>query len=318
MVDSFGRNINYLRISVTDLCNLRCKYCMPEQGINKIDNRQILKLEEIEEITNTFVELGVTKVRITGGEPLIRNNILNIIKNIGQIKGIEDFSMTTNGTLLKDYSKQLRSFGINRLNISLDTLKKDKYEYITRGGSFKNLLKGIEKAKQIGISPIKFNVVLVKGFNDDEIEDFVNLTVHEKVDVRFIELMPIGQCKNWSLGKYVSNEIVLRTVKNLIEIEKEDISSPAKYYKLRNAKGKIGLISPISCMFCENCNRVRLTCDGKLKLCLHSNDEIDLKTHLRNGESIKEIIINAINKKPEKHHLENGEYIDRNMVAIGG
>lgn len=318
MIDSFGRNINYLRISVTDLCNLRCKYCIPEQGINKIHNKEILTLEEIEEITKTFVELGVTKVRITGGEPLVRRNVLNLIKNIGNIKGIEDFSITTNGTLLESYSNKLKSFGVNRLNISLDTLKQDKYKYITRGGNFQNLLKGIEKAKQMGISPIKFNVVLVKDFNDDEIEDFVNLTINEKIDVRFIELMPIGQCKDWSLGKYVSNETVLRKVKNLVEVEKEDIASPAKYYKLPNAKGKVGLISPISCIFCKDCNRVRLTCDGKLKLCLHSDEEIDLKTPLRNGEPIKQIIINAINKKPEKHNLEDGEYINRNMVAIGG
>ncbi|MBU5226858.1 GTP 3',8-cyclase MoaA [Clostridium senegalense] len=318
MIDSFGRNINYLRISVTDLCNLRCKYCIPEQGINKIDNKEILTLEEIEEITKIFVELGVTKVRITGGEPLVRKNVLKLIKNIGSIEKIKDFSITTNGTLLEDYIEELKAFGVNRLNISLDTFNEDRYKYITRGGELQKVLNGIEKAKQMGISPIKFNVVLVKGFNDDEIKDFVNLTIDEDVHVRFIELMPIGQCKNWSLGKFISNETILSKVKGLEEVESEDISSPAKYYKLPNAKGKVGLISSISCNFCKDCNRIRLTCDGKLKLCLHSDEEIDLKNPLRNGEDVKQIIINAINKKPQRHNLEDGEYINRNMVAIGG
>lgn len=318
MIDSFGRNINYLRISVTDLCNLRCKYCIPEQGINKIDNKEILTLEEIEEITKIFVELGVTKVRITGGEPLVRKNVLKLIKNIGSIEKIKDFSITTNGTLLEDYIEELKAFGVNRLNISLDTFNEDRYKYITRGGELQKVLNGIEKAKQMGISPIKFNVVLVKGFNDDEIKDFVNLTIDEDVHVRFIELMPIGQCKNWSLGKFISNETILSKVKGLEEDKSEDISSPAKYYKLPNAKGKVGLISSISCNFCKDCNRIRLTCDGKLKLCLHSDEEIDLKNPLRNGEDVKQIIINAINKKPQRHNLEDGEYINRNMVAIGG
>ncbi|GAA0116440.1 GTP 3',8-cyclase MoaA [Clostridium senegalense] len=318
MIDSFGRNINYLRISVTDLCNLRCKYCIPEQGINKIDNKEILTLEEIEEITKIFVELGVTKVRITGGEPLVRKNVLKLIKNIGSIEKIKDFSITTNGTSLEDYIEELKAFGVNRLNISLDTFNEDRYKYITRGGELQKVLNGIEKAKQMGISPIKFNVVLVKGFNDDEIKDFVNLTIDEDVHVRFIELMPIGQCKNWSLGKFISNETILSKVKGLEEVESEDISSPAKYYKLPNAKGKVGLISSISCNFCKDCNRIRLTCDGKLKLCLHSDEEIDLKNPLRNGEDVKQIIINAINKKPQRHNLEDGEYINRNMVAIGG
>ncbi|WP_010295093.1 GTP 3',8-cyclase MoaA [Clostridium senegalense] len=318
MIDSFGRNINYLRISVTDLCNLRCKYCIPEQGINKIDNKEILTLEEIEEITKIFVELGVTKVRITGGEPLVRKNVLKLIKNIGSIEKIKDFSITTNGTLLEDFIEELKAFGVNRLNISLDTFNEDKYKYITRGGELQKVLNGIEKAKQMGISPIKFNVVLVKGFNDDEIKDFVNLTIDEDVHVRFIELMPIGQCKNWSLGKFISNETILSKVKGLEEDKSEDISSPAKYYKLPNAKGKVGLISSISCNFCKDCNRIRLTCDGKLKLCLHSDEEIDLKNPLRNGEDVKQIIINAINKKPQRHNLEDGEYINRNMVAIGG
>lgn len=318
MIDSYGRDINYLRISVTDLCNLRCRYCMPEEGIIKMQYDEILRLEEIYELAKTFVSLGVNKIRITGGEPLIRKGIINLIENIGKLEGVKDFAITTNGIFLKKYAKDLKDAGLNRVNISLDTLDEKKYYDITKGGSLKDVLEGIEEAKRVGLTPIKLNTVLVGGFNDNEIEDFVNLTKNEEIDVRFIELMPIGQAKDWSLDKFISNKVVLEKVKDLTEITKEDISSPAKYYKLPNGKGRVGLINPISCKFCENCNRLRLTADGKVKPCLHSNDEIDLRTPLRNGEDVKEIIVNLIKNKPKEHNLEHGEYIKRNMTAIGG
>lgn len=318
MIDSYGRNINYLRISVTDLCNLRCKYCMPEEGILKAHHNEILRLEEIYELSKKFVALGVNKIRITGGEPLIRKGILGLVENIGNLEGINDFAMTTNGLLLKKYAKDLKNAGLNRVNISLDTLDEKKYYDITKGGCLKDVLEGIEEAKKVGLTPIKLNVVLVGGFNENEIEDFVNLTKDEEIDVRFIELMPIGQAKDWSLDKFISNKAVLEKVKDLQEITKEDISSPAKYYRLPNGKGKVGLINPISCKFCDNCNRVRLTADGKVKPCLHSNDEIDLKTPLRNGQDINKIIVDLVKNKPKEHNLEDGEYIVRNMIAIGG
>lgn len=318
MIDSYGRNINYLRISVTDLCNLRCRYCMPEEGITKIQHHKILKLEEIYELSKSFVSLGVNKIRITGGEPLVRKGILNLVENIAELEGVKDFAMTTNGKLLKKYAKDLKNAGLNRVNISLDTLDEKKYCDITKGGRLSEVLEGIEEAKRIGLTPIKLNVVLVGGFNENEIEDFVNLTKDEEIDVRFIELMPIGQAKDWSLNKFISNKIVLEKVSELKEIKKEDISSPASYYKLPDGKGKVGLINPISCKFCSNCNRVRLTADGKVKPCLHSNDEIDLLSALRKGEDVKEIIVNLINNKPKEHNLEDGKYINRNMIAIGG
>jgi cyclic pyranopterin phosphate synthase len=318
MIDSYGRNINYLRISVTDLCNLRCRYCMPENGIIKAPHNEILRLEEIYELAKNFVELGINKIRITGGEPLIRQGILSLIENIGKLKGVNDYAMTTNGILLKRYAKDLKNAGLNRVNISLDTLDEKKYYHITKGGCLKDVLEGIEEARKVGLTPIKLNVVLVGGFNENEIENFVNLTRNEEIDVRFIELMPIGQAKDWSLDKFISNNVVLEKVKNLSEIEKEDISSPAKYYKLPNSRGKVGLINPISCKFCDNCNRLRLTADGKVKPCLHSNDEIDLKTPLRNGEDINQIISNLIKNKPKEHNMEDGKYINRNMIAIGG
>lgn len=318
MFDSYGRRINYLRISVTDLCNLRCKYCMPEKGIKKMLHGEILSLEEIQSIAESFVEKGVDKIRITGGEPLVRRGLLNLIEGIGNLQKVKDFAMTTNGILLGKYAEDLKNAGLNRVNISMDTLDGKKYSKITRGGRLADVLKGIEAAKNAGLTPIKINVVLIKGFNEDEIESFVNLTRYEEIDVRFIELMPIGALKYWSLNNYISNNIVLEKMPELTEAAATDVSSPAKYYKLSEGKGRVGLINPISCKFCENCNRMRLTVDGKIKPCLHSNDEIDLKVPLRQGENIGKLIDNIIMNKPKEHNLEDGNYISRNMMDIGG
>jgi len=318
MVDLHGRKINYLRISVTDLCNLRCKYCIPEKGIKKIEHKEILTLEEIQKVTEKFADIGVNKVRITGGEPLVRQNILKLVEGIGKMDKVKDLAMTTNGTRLKEYARSLNHAGLNRLNISLDTLNEDKYSKITKVGKLKDVLEGIEAAKKEGLQPIKLNVVLIKDFNENEIEAFVNLTKYEDIDVRFIELMPIGDLKYWSLNNYLSNQAVLERVPSLVEIKSSDISSPAKYYKLPNAKGRVGLINPISCKFCENCNRIRLTADGKIKSCLHSNDEIDLKKILRDGKDITELITKVIENKPKEHGLNDGNYTKRNMTAIGG
>lgn len=317
MKDSFNRNINYLRISVTDLCNLRCKYCMPLNGICKKTHDDMLSFDEIELIAKEFVNLGVDKIRITGGEPLVRNGILDLVEKVGKIKGLKDFAMTTNGILLKKYAKELKLRGLNRVNISIDTLDESKYSHITRGGDLRKVLDGIEEARKVGLNPIKLNVVLIGGFNDDEIENFVNLTKEEDIDVRFIELMPIGEASDWNIDKFISNSTVLKKVKSLIKIENSDKSSPANYYKLPNGKGKIGLINPITCKFCDNCNRVRITSEGKLKLCLHSNDEIDLRPHIKN-EDFGELINDIVKEKPEYHKLEDGEYLHKNMVQIGG
>lgn len=318
MKDSFGREINYLRISVTDLCNLRCRYCMPQEGIPKLPHENVLSVEEIETLAKAFVNLGINKIRLTGGEPLVRRGILDIVERIGKLEGIKDFAITTNGVLLKNLAQELKNRGLKRVNISLDTLKEEKYKYITRIGNIKDVLEGIEAAKKVGLTPIKINTVLVRGFNDDEIEDLARLTEREEIDVRFIELMPIGEAlKNESI-KYISNQIVLEKLPELIPLEKKDPSSPAVYYKLPDAKGRIGLINPISCKFCKYCNRVRLTAQGKMKLCLHSDEEVDLKEALRKGQDIESIIIDAINRKPESHQLERGQYITKKMYQIGG
>ncbi|MTI68034.1 MAG: GTP 3',8-cyclase MoaA [Firmicutes bacterium] len=318
MKDKFGRKINYLRISVTDLCNLRCRYCMPKEGVCKKKHKEILSFEDIEKIAETFVSLGIDKIRLTGGEPLVRKGILNLVKNIGKLDGLKDFAMTTNGILLEKYARDLKKAGLKRINISLDSLDDEKYSYITRGGKLEKVFRGIKKAKSVGLMPIKINTVLIGGYNDEEILDFINITKDENIDVRFIELMPIGQASKWNEERFISNEIVVNNFSELIKVKKDNSSSPAEYFKIPNSKGKVGIINPITCKFCSNCNRIRLTNEGKLKLCLHSNDEIDLKKHIKNKDKLKNIIINSIKDKPKAHNLEDGKYITKNMVQIGG
>lgn len=319
MKDSFGREINYLRISLTDRCNLRCQYCMPEQGIaDKFQHDQILPLEDIYQIVRVFVKLGVHKIRLTGGEPLVRKGIVEVIEMIKKLDGVKDLAMTTNGVLLKEMAPALKNAGLDRVNISLDTLNPQKYQEITRGGNLSDVLAGIAEARKVGLTPIKINTVLIGGFNDDEILDLVDLTNRENIDVRFIELMPIGQAADWAERNFISNETVLEVAKDLIPVEKQDLSSPATYYKFPNGKGKVGIINPISCKFCEYCNRVRLTSTGKLKLCLHSNKEIDLKKYIHDEKALEEVILASIKNKEEAHHLEDGDFITRNMNQIGG
>lgn len=318
MKDSFGRKINYLRVSLTDRCNLRCSYCMPEEGIsNKIRHQDMLSLEENFEIIKAFHDLGINKIRFTGGEPLVRKGISGLIDRVSKLENMQDISMTTNGILLKAMGQELKEAGLKRVNISLDTLNKDKYSQITRGGNLDHVLAGIEEAKRLGLSPIKINTVLIGGFNHDEIQDLVILT-RQGLDVRFIELMPIGQGANFAEENFISNRKILDSIKDLVPVAGEDISSPARYYKLPGAKGKVGLINPISCKFCQNCNRLRLTATGMLKLCLHSNREIDLGTALRQGKDLGQIIKSSVLTKEANHELEYKKYIERNMNEIGG
>ncbi len=317
MKDLFGREINYLRISVTDLCNLRCQYCMPQSGVCKHEHEDVLTIEEFYEIASAFVSLGVNKIRITGGEPLVKNGIIELVEKISSL-GVEELAMTTNGLLLSKYAKDLKKAGLDRVNISLDTLDRKKYSDITRGGDLLKVLEGIEEAKRVGLTPIKINSVLIGDFNTDEIEDFVYITKEEEIDVRFIELMPIGEASDWAKEKFISNNTILEKVPELEKTEATDPSSPAVYYKLPGGKGRVGIINPISCKFCDACNRVRLTSGGKLKLCLHSDDEIDLREVLRSGGNLKQAISDSILKKPEEHHLEEGQIIKRNMNEIGG
>jgi len=313
MKDRFGRNITYLRISVTDLCNLRCKYCMPESGVESLCHSDILSIEEIVEIVKIASKNGIKKIRLTGGEPLVRRGFINLCKEISKINEIEDIAITTNGVHLKAMADELFENKVRRINFSLDTLVKEKYNDITRRNDFDKTMESLFYAIKKGFR-IKINVVLIGGFNDDEIEDFVNLANKYDLEVRFIELMQIGETANWSKDKFISNKVVLEKVPKL---EFDGVSGVAKIYKIKGQKGRIGLISPISCSFCEDCNRIRLTSDGKLKPCLHSSDEINLKG--LSGEELEEVFKRGIYEKPEKHHLEDGKSESaRDMNKIGG
>lgn len=313
MKDRFGRDITYLRISVTDLCNLRCKYCMPESGVESLCHSDILSLEEIVEIVKVAAKNGITKIRLTGGEPLVRRGFVHLCKEISKIEQIEDIAITTNGVHLKNMADDLFENKVKRINFSLDTLVKEKYNDITRRNDFEKTMESLFYAIEKGFK-VKLNVVLIGGFNDDEIENFVKLANDYDLEVRFIELMQIGETANWSKDKFVSNKIVLEKVPKL---EFDGVSGVAKIYKIKGQKGKIGLISPISCSFCSDCNRIRLTSDGKLKPCLHSKDEINLKG--LSGEELEEVFKRGIFDKPEKHHLEDGKSESaRDMNKIGG
>lgn len=315
MKDALGRKIDYLRISVTDKCNLRCKYCMPEEGIQHLNHDEILTIDETLKIVEVFKDLGIKKVRLTGGEPLVRNGILNLVKGIKNM-GIEEICMTTNAIKLYDMADDLKKSGVDRFNISLDTLDADKFRDITRGGDLKKVLKSIDKLKQMDMKPIKINTVVMRHFNYDEIEDFVKFA-ENGVIVRFIELMPIGE----AIGKsddYVSNEEIIKKIGNLQKIDSDSKKSKvAEYYT--NPNGAIvGFINPISHKFCSECNRVRLDCKGNLLMCLHSNKSINLKDCIRNDEDIRQIITQEIYNKPERHYLEEGNFNKRDMNTIGG
>ena len=323
MKDKFGREIDYLRVSVTDKCNLRCIYCMDDKDNTFLKNDDKLTDDEIYRIVKESSELGIKKVRITGGEPLVRPNLVKLISRINSISGIEEIYLTTNGILLADMIDELAANGLKGVNISLDSLKEERFNKLTRLGKLNKVLESIDKATALGIK-VKLNTVIVNDINKDEIIDFVNLTKEKNIDVRFIELMPIGVAINY---KGVTNEEVLKVISenysNYEEVVRSKSSGPASYIKLKDAKGKIGFISAISNCFCENCNRIRLTPEGFLKQCLHFDYGIDLKSKLRagiNDEELKKIIFDNIYDKPEKHHFmescDNKE--NKYMNQIGG
>lgn len=324
MRDKLNRNIDYLRLSITDRCNLRCQYCMGNKNIVFLPKDELLSAKEIERLVKIFSELGIKKIRITGGEPLVRRNFREIVENIDKIDGIEEINITTNGIKLEEELDFLNTKKINSLNISLDTLKNDLYKEITGGGDLEKVLNSIHKAISLNFKRIKLNVVLIKGRNENEIMDFVNLTEKYPIDVRFIELMPIGLGKEFSP---ISNDEVLSIIskeKKLAPFSEKIGSGPAKYYKTEKGIGCIGFITPISHNFCEQCNRIRITPEGFLKLCLHWNKGLNLKELLRSeisAQEIKEKILQAIDNKPDKHNMEKKEdknFDKRFMNRIGG
>lgn len=324
MIDKIGRKIEYLRLSITDRCNLRCQYCMSDKDIEFLPREELLTPEEIERVINIFASLGIKKIRLTGGEPLVRRNFGIILDKINSIPDIEEISLTTNGTFLEENISSLINKGIKRINISLDTLKPELYHELTRNGSLDDVLAGIKKAVQLNFDRIKLNIVLIKGKNDSEIMDFVKFSEKYPVDIRFIELMPIGEGKNFTP---ISNDEILEIIKkerDLYPVTEKIGSGPATYYKTPFSKGNIGFITPLSHSFCDQCNRIRITPEGFLKLCLHWNEGIDLKKYLRSGikdEELKKIIYDAIFNKPEHHTMseeENKNSDKRKMNQIGG
>ena len=317
MIDNYNRNITYMRVSVTELCNLRCRYCMPEEGIAKKAHEDMMTAEETIMAVKAAARLGIRKIRVTGGEPLVKRGIVKLCGAISHIPGIEEVCMTTNGTLLPRFAKELKAAGVSRLNISLDTLDEEKYRHITRMGELKDALAGIEAAEQAGFCETKINCVLMGGFNDDEIPRFAELTRNRPIEVRFIELMPIGGGIGFDKAQFVSCETVLEKVPELESLGRED--GVARLYAFPGAAGRVGLIRPVSCEFCQGCNKIRLTADGKIKPCLHSDQEISLKG--MQEDEMEEALRRAILDKPEKREAldaESPSKAGRDMNQIGG
>ena len=317
MKDGFGRSITYLRLSVTDLCDLRCRYCMPEKGVCKKEHTEMLSEEEMIRVVEAGAFLGIKKLRITGGEPLVKRNILSICEKAAKVDGIEELCITTNGVKLPGLARPLKEAGVTRINISLDTLNPEKYAYITRRGCLNDALKGLESALSAGFSRVKINTVLIGGFNDEEIIPLAELTRKYPVDVRFIELMPMYDGGDFGQDAFISCDVVLKALPDLIPLNKDE--GVSRMYCLPGSQGRVGLIRPLSHQFCGDCSRIRVTADGKLKPCLHGAEEFSLKG-LTKQEMI-EVIRQAILSKPFCHgelSAKKRSLAGRNMNQIGG
>ena len=315
MLDGFGRNIDYLRVSITDRCNFRCLYCMPEEGVPKKDHNDILSFEQMESIIEVLAELGIKKIRVTGGEPLVRKGCVDFIDKISKIKGIEQVCLTTNGFYIDSHKEELKNTRLDLLNISLDSLNEDKFKIITRCGDIKEVLSGIETAREIGVKNIKINAVLMKGINDDEIREFAEFGKEKNVKIRFIEIMPFSVCNSYEKYGISADEIIKKY--DLIRTPDKDYSNNVETYKFKDGL-EVGFIRPISNKFCPACNRIRLTAEGKLLLCLHGTAYIDLKDKLGDKEAIKNAILEGILKKPKEHGIDLGVIQNREMNSIGG
>lgn len=324
--DSFGRDINNLRISVTDRCNFRCRYCMPEKGMIWMNREDLITYEEIERIARIFVELGINKIRLTGGEPLLRKDLHRLIEMLSAIPEIQDLALTTNGYFLADEAERIFKAGLHRINVSLDSLDQKKFSLMTRRNYYHRVWKGLEKVEAFGDIPIKINVVLIRGINDDEILNFAHLARIKSFVIRFIEFMPIGADDGWSIEKVVPSGDVIETIEKglgvkLIPFESGD--HPADRFKFEDGNGEIGFITSVTEPFCNSCNRVRLTSDGKLRTCLFSLEETDLKLLVRKAaknEEIKQLITNAVWNKEPGHLINRPGFIrpNRTMSQIGG
>jgi cyclic pyranopterin phosphate synthase len=328
--DSFNREINYLRISVSDRCNLRCVYCMPLEGIRFLPNSELLSALEIERVVRAAVSVGFTKFRLTGGEPTLRLDLLEIVERLAAIPGVGELALTTNALLMSKLAKPLREAGLSRINVHLDSLNPATVERQMRWGSFDRIWEGIMAAEEAGLRPIKLNSVVVAGYNETDVIDLARLTVERDWQVRFIELMPLGggECAQLSIKRYVSNIETRRRIEAelgpLCEIADQNPSDESRNYRLRDARGVIGFISPVSEPYCGTCNRMRLTADGKFHLCLLNDDEMDVRKALRESDgdgirAVARILVIAVEMKPTGHHLLEGRSTRaRSMYQIGG
>lgn len=334
MKDSHGRTIDYLRISLTDRCNFRCIYCMPEEGVCQLDHREILSLEEIEHLVRVAADLGITSVRLTGGEPLVRKGVEGLIETVTHTPGIQNVSMTTNGVLLPRMADDLKAAGLNRVNISLDTLDAEQFRQVTRVGRLEDTLAGIDAALEAGFKPVKVNAVTVRSLDQDFLA-FAKLSVDRPLHVRFIEFMPVGASDStgvdgagWGKQDVIPSDELLQTINQrareagmpeLRPAGNKPVGwGPAQYYEFPGAQGTVGFISPLSRHFCAECNRLRVTADGKIRPCLFSDNEFDVRTALRHGtdEEVRAVLLEALGAKPDDHHDKVGT--DRTMSAIGG
>lgn len=327
LVDHSSRCIDYLRVSVTDRCNLSCMYCTPRTRLKLLPHAEILRYEEILRIVSVAAALGISHIRITGGEPLLRREIAAFIGSLKAMTGIEDVSLTTNGVLLAGMASALRDAGISRLNISLDSLNPERFTEITRSGRWSDVWRGISAAEQAGFDPIKINMVPVKGVNDDEVSAFARLTLARALHVRFIEFMPVGANDRWHTDNCISGgqirEIIEREFGRLVPLSLKQSAGPSDNYRIPGARGVIGFISPISKHFCASCRRLRLTADGKIRPCLLSDTEIDVKSPLRGGcgrEELERLLRAALDIKPERHYIgqKGAACCERTMSRIGG
>lgn len=310
MRDQFGRRIEYLRISVTDKCNLRCVYCMPLHGLPWLKRSELLSYEEIRDIVATMAPMGLRRVRVTGGEPLVRRDLPTLIRLLADVAGIEDIALSTNAVLLADVARELKDAGLRRVNVSLDSLRPERVDAIARrDDAFRKIMDGLAAAEAEGFHPIKINVVVMRGRNDDELEDFARITLDRPWHVRFIEVMPVGDNLDVSANDFVPAPEMIRTVQRIGDLEPAEGpagNGPATYYRFPGAPGTVGVITPMSHNYCDTCNRMRLTADGKLRPCLFGDLHTNLRDPLRAREPLEPLIEDTLRIKPERHHLVQG------------
>ena len=324
LIDTFGRRINYLRLSVTDRCNLRCSYCMPAGGVAKLQHGDLLSYEELHRVASACVASGIEKIRITGGEPLVRKGLVGFLERLSALPGLKELVLTTNATLLAEMALPLRRAGVTRLNISLDSLEPANFARITRGGDLSRVLAGIAAAEQAGFPPVKINMVVMRGVNDHELLDFAALSVDKPYTVRFIEYMPTLRDEQWDAQSMAGSEILQRIAQRypLLPLVSTEMAGPARNFKIEGAAGAIGIITPVSGHFCDSCNRIRVTATGVVRGCLFSDHGVDLKPLLADADPalLSQTLCRIVTEKPGRHHLaeEATGKVRVNMSRIGG